>query len=400
MTEDEKSFQDFVESIEFDDIPQRRHRDLLERDLRAAMGGRPRRESTAMIWRTIMKSRMMKIAAAVVVAGGITVSVFLMDETATPAYAVEQTVDAIKEVKTVHMAGEFYHQGQFECWLRFDGDPDVPTHLWLSLPRIHLAMICSPDGLFHYNKRTNYVFRISQDQRGRTWIIKFGSFFKDAGKAADKRGSVTISHEDKSIAVHIHRPKREQKFLVDAETKLPISFSTIRDDAPMEMIRRQQLTVKNIVWIRYNQEPPDGIFEIPGDAKVVQNRFDCWVDPDSGLAADGMTRQEACQAIVKEMRRALVDLDIETLCKLDLMFLEFAPEMWEQLRQMKEAGQRVDEFVATDDAYEEDGFWYVRCELRGNDGRTEIQTPMIKFYEMGGKTLCIIVGSKEGGVAD
>jgi len=400
MTDDEKHFKNFIASIEFDDIPQSGHRDRLEDDLLAILVERPRRESTTMIWRAIMRSRTAKIAAAAVLIVGLLSALLVLDKTATPAYAVEQTIDAIKEVKTVHMAGEFYHQGKFECWLRFDGDPDVSTHLWLSLPRVHLAVICSPHGLSHFNKRTNYVFPMSQDQRGRTWIIKFGSFFKDAGKAAGRRDSVTISYEDESIAVHIDRPKREQKFLVDAETKLPISFLTIRDDAPMEMIGRQQLTVKNIDWIRYNQEPPDEIFEIPADAKVVQNGFDCWVDPDSGLAADGMTRQEACQAIVKEMRRALVDLDIETLCKLDLMFLEFAPEMWEQLRQMKEAGQRVDEFVATGDAYEEDDFWYVPCELRGSDGKTEVQTPMIKFYEMEVKTLCIIVGSKEHGIAD
>lgn len=35
-----------------------------------------------------------------------------------------------------------------------------------------------------------------------------------------------------------------------------------------------------------------------------------------------------------------------------------------------------------------------------SDGKGEVQTAMIKFYEMEGKTLCFIVGSKEKGVVD
>ena len=129
-----------------------------------------------------MKNRIRKIAVAAIVIVAVLLTISIFEESVTPAYAFEQTIDAIKRVKTVHMAGEFYWQGKFECWLRFDGNPDVPTHMWLGLPRGHLGMVmvCSPDGLFHFNRTTNYVFPISQDQRGRKWIIKFNSFFEDA----------------------------------------------------------------------------------------------------------------------------------------------------------------------------------------------------------------------------
>ena len=357
-------------------------------------------------WRRIIGSRKMKLtAAAVIIVAVMAVSVSVLDM-ATPAYAVEQTIDAIKKVKTVHMAGEFYGRGEFECWLRFAGDPDVPTHMWLFLPRIHLAKICSPDGLFHFNKRTNYVFFTVSDHRGRTWVLKFGSFFKDTVQGtigvagASRIDSVDIYNEKAFIVVHVTTPEREQKFLVDPETKLPIRFSTIREDAPKEMAMRSAFTVKNIEWIRYNQEPPGGIFDMPAHAKIVQDGFDCWVDPDAGLTADGMTRQQACLAIVKQTGQALIDLDIDTLCKLDLFFLACPPEIWEQLRQMKESGQWVDAYVVAGDVYEEGDFWYVPCEIHMSDGKSEFQTAMIKFYEMEGKTICVIVGSKEKGVVD
>ncbi|MEJ2705546.1 MAG: hypothetical protein P8Z79_24155 [Sedimentisphaerales bacterium] len=354
--------------------------------------------SNLTLWRTIMGSGKFKLTAAAVILVAVTIiSVSLIDVT-TPAYAFEQTIDAIKKVKTVHMAGEFYWQGKFECWLRFDGNPDVPTHMWLCEPRVHLGVVCSPDGLFHFNRITNYVFPISQDQRGRKWIIKFNSFFKDAIKAAGRVDAVTITYEAQYIAVHIHGPKRDQQFLVDPETKLPISFSTIREDDPMEMIKGMK--VKNLDWIRYNEEPPDGIFKKPADATIVQNDFDCWVVPDSGLVADGMTRPQACLEIARQTGKALIDLDIEKLCKLDLFFLEYAPVHWDLLKKRKESGPWVDEYVITGDIYEEGEFWYVPSEIRISDGKREVLTMMIKFYEMEGKTICIIVGSKETGVAD
>ncbi len=352
------------------------------------------------LWRTIMGSVKFKLTAAAIILVAVTIiSVSLFDVT-TPAYAFDQTINAIKKVKTVHMAGEFYWQGEFECWLRFDGNPDIPTHMWLSLPRGHLGMVmvCSSDGLFHFNRTTNYVFPISQDQRGRKWIIKFNSFFKDAVKAAGKMDAVTITYEEQHIVLHIHSPKRDQQFLVDPETKLPISFSTIRDDDPMEMIRGMK--VKNLEWIRYNEEPPEGIFKVPDDAKVVQYGFDCWVTPDSGLVADGMTKREACQEIIRQTGKALMDLDIEKLCSLDLFFHRYAPEHWDLLKKRKESGPWVKEYVITGDIYEEGDFWYVPSEIRISDGVIEPQTLMIKFYEMEGKTICIIVGSKERGIAD
>lgn len=399
MNDREKEFENYASDVHFDDKPDYNHREKLEKNLLAILNKQSMHKAQALkICRIIMKNRIRKIAVAAVVIVAVLLTISILDESVTPAYAFEQTIDAIKRVKTVHMAGEFYWQGKFECWLRFDGDPDVPTHMWLCEPRVHMGMVCSPDGLFHFNGITNYVFPISQDQRGRKWIIKFNSFFKDVVKAAGKLDTVNITYGEQYIVVHIHRPKRDQQFLVDPETKLPISFSTTREDDPMEMIKGMK--VKNLDWIRYNEEPPDGIFKTPADATIVQNDFDCWVVPDSGLVADGLTRPQACLEIVRQTGKALIDLDIEKLCKLDLFFLEYAPEHWELLKKRKESGPWVNEYVITGDIYEEGEFWYVPSEIRISDGKREVLTMMIKFYEMEGKTICIIVGSKETGVAD
>jgi outer membrane lipoprotein-sorting protein len=74
MTNHEKEFENFVRQIEFDDAPDSRHRDELERKLLLELKRRPSAQTPA--WRTIMKSRMIRFAAAavivIVVLGGVT----------------------------------------------------------------------------------------------------------------------------------------------------------------------------------------------------------------------------------------------------------------------------------------------------------------------------------------
>jgi hypothetical protein len=359
------------------------------------------------MWRTTMKSKIIKFTAAAVIIIAVVLGLStILDHGATPAYAVEQTIEAIKKIETVYMKGEFYNQGEFECWMKFAGNPDKPTHIWLGRTGHNLCKICSPEGVFGLNKRTKAVHFARRDERDKDWFIKFGSFFKDAVKKAGYTDSVEIYNEkdpttekELIVVVHIKTSKREQKFLVDPETKLPISFSTIREDAPMEMMRKT-LAVKNLELIRYNEQPPEGIFDMPKDAVVVEEEVDAMVDPDSGLIADGMTREQACLEIVKQTARALIELDIPKLKSLDLFYRLYPDWIWDKIKAMKQSGPWVAELPITGEPYQEKELWYVPCQFVYTDGKTEPTTPMIKFYEMEGKIYCFIIGSKEKGVVD
>lgn len=100
------------------------------------------------------------------------------------AYAVSQTIDAIKQIETVYM------KGKFECWMRFDGDPDRPTHVWLGRTGKNLCKICSPEGVFGLNRRTHRIHLASRDERNKAWIPKFGSLFKDTLRQAGSSDAV------------------------------------------------------------------------------------------------------------------------------------------------------------------------------------------------------------------
>lgn len=351
-----------------------------------------------------MPGKTTRLAAAAIVAIAVVLAIAVFQQGATPAYAVGQTIKAIKQIKTVYMTGEFYKQGRFECWMRFDGNPDRPTHVWLGREGHWMSKICSPDGVFGLNTRTNRVHFVARDERGMAWIPKFGRLFEDMVKQAQRNDAIEIRTPDQPdgeqmIVVHIETAQRVQEFFIDPETKLPIRFTTLRDDAPLEMMRRP-LVVKHLTEIRYNEEPPAGVFAKPDDAIVVEHEVDCWVDPDSGLVVGEMSHEEACRELGRQACQAIIDVDEVKLQSLALFFRLWPAEIWQQVRQMKEAGQWIQSYEITGAPYQEGDVWYLPTELKTGNGKTETQTIMIKFYTFDGVTRCFSVGSKEKGMAD
>jgi tetratricopeptide (TPR) repeat protein len=77
-------------------------------------------------WRTIMKSRITKFAAAVVIIIGVLVGINMLN--GTPAWAIEQTVQALKNIQTIIISGTtVYYDSNgvpdykpFKCWIKLD----------------------------------------------------------------------------------------------------------------------------------------------------------------------------------------------------------------------------------------------------------------------------------------
>ena len=67
---------------------------------------------------------------------------------------------------------------------------------------------------------------------------------------------------------------------------------------------------------------------------------------------------------------------------------------------MKTDGKWVDNVAITGQPYQQGNFWYVPSEISMQNGKTEVATPMIKFYQFDESTHCFIIGSKEKGIVD
>ncbi|MBN1765965.1 MAG: hypothetical protein JW860_11950 [Sedimentisphaerales bacterium] len=348
------------------------------------------------LWRLIMKSRISKLATAALVIIGLSI-VFtgLFTNGAKPAYAIEQTLEAIRQIKTVYMAGEFYKQGEFECWMQYDSNPDKPAYIWLGNLQIDspLCKICSPDGVFLLNRHTRRVFYASRDERDKNWYVNFGKFFEDIVKKAVQTDSIEIHPETTDmnkevIVVTITSEKRQQQFRVDPETKLPLSFTTLRENDYMEMARNT-LAVKNLFEIRYNEEPPAGLFDMPEDAVVVEEEIDCIVHPGMGMPADDMTAEEACLQLVKKVIQATNQFDYKTVQNLRFPAPIPPDEILEAMKAQL-GNQPLIELIKHGNPYQHGDMWYLPVTLLEGGRKTKKEDIPIKFYEFDGKSYCII----------
>lgn len=354
----------------------------------------------------IVQTGSFRFASAVALILAVILPVVLLNSSTGRAYAVGETLKAIGRVKTVHMAGELY-QGKFECWMRFDDNPDEPAYLWLVIPRIpNLQRVCTPEMSFTFNPLTKALFKCRRDERKQPWILRFSSFFTNALETAGKGNDVTISREtdsktgEEQIVVHLKSATREQEVFVNPTTKLPVRFITLRDDNP-KVSMRHGLAIRNLDWIRYNEPVPKGLFDVPADAKVVTEEPDVLASPESGLDSTGMSRKEACRVLVQQMGQAMIDGDVAGIRKCAPFFWVVKDETFAQARAAAEkSGRTPVEFTVKGDAYQDGDHWFIPCSIRNRNGSREDSTAMIKFYRFGNQERCIVIGSKEKGVYD
>jgi outer membrane lipoprotein-sorting protein len=76
------------------------------------------------IWRIIMKSKMTKFAAAAVIIIGVLIGMNMLNGTS--AWAIEQTIEALKKVQTIVISGTGGYNGSeylpFKCWIKLNDE--------------------------------------------------------------------------------------------------------------------------------------------------------------------------------------------------------------------------------------------------------------------------------------
>ena len=207
------------------------------------------------VWRIIMNSKITKLATVAVVILAVVVGVTLIDRSATPAYAIEQTIEAMRSISSVRA---YLSDGE----VLFQINPETGWHEYYRVDQVDALIVATPEKTYHYDKDKNVV-RIS-DEYAPGMEVRFSRFIEDMADWAQEHNG-TMDHQlefdqdlqKEVIKVHVHIPAhgdsggQDSTINVDPETKLPISFGTIR--------------------LEYNVPIPPGSFdfEIPEGAEVV-----------------------------------------------------------------------------------------------------------------------------------
>ena len=235
------------------------------------------------IWRKIMKRPVTKLAAVIVILIAAW-SVIFIEWSTRPAWAIEQTVEALEQIETLTIAGISSYgpeQIPFKCWIKFSGRNSRSFNMRYECER---EVVVVRDNLaFGYNPRSNKVMIFSGPkihQNLQIWykvrelspwvagrILEVLKLLTDDWQETYEKNPQTGS--DRVIVTCSYKPLNASFwFVVDLESKLIIEgkhwFNTNREGAP-------NLHADSFV---YNQDIPDQIFDfkIPGNAKVINQR--------------------------------------------------------------------------------------------------------------------------------
>ena len=222
--------------------------------------------------RQIMKSPITKLAAAAAIVVAVVLSVHLWDKSASSAYAVEQTIEAMRSIRSVHAYCTDWDNSKGETWVQID--PETGQEQYYRADGRNLLIVGTPQATYYYYKDENRV-RIRNEYVPAS-EVRFSRFFEDVVSwVRQHHGELRCESQfdqelqREIILVHAWTPaqgdmeEKEGVVRVDPITKLPISIEAFKT-GPGE-------GVKSVDRIEYNVTIPEGMFEfqIPQGAKVV-----------------------------------------------------------------------------------------------------------------------------------
>jgi len=283
MNDNEKQFEDFVRKIKFDDSPDPEHRDKLEQELLAALTKQPRQQehSPLVIWRTIMKSQITKLATAAVIIVIVVLSITFLDKSVTPAWAAEQTVNAFEKVNTVYYVS-VYRTYRTENWARRGTDGQFLMGDFREQSNGGMTTVANDKQsiTYLYNEKTNtvYIYKGVTVTTGSWLDMNFYRLLRDEMEDVNITRTKDEHTGKDCVSVAFKIPEEKYKksagragvILFDSKTKLPVSM-TIWDNE-----NRNGKSYLEVMEIIYNPEIPEETFEfeIPEGATVIEQEED------------------------------------------------------------------------------------------------------------------------------
>ncbi len=227
------------------------------------------------------------IAAGLVLLG--LLAALALHESATPVYAVEQTVAAIRKAPVAHVVGRDWDDQRIEMWIQTNPDTGLMDSCQVNHLNEDRFLVSTPRNTYDYDGKTNSV-RI-KDGPSVASIFCLGNFFggiENLAKQLDGKvtycGVTAPGTKRNLVELKMSAPSLEIVCLIDARTKLPISIDVTRGT------RFNQCDIlRNATLIRYDDAPPEGLFDftIPAGANITIETSE---DPLQSLPASILRR--------------------------------------------------------------------------------------------------------------
>jgi hypothetical protein len=259
------------------------------------------------IWRTIMRSRITKVAAAAVIIIAVVLSISVLDNFVAPAYAIEQTIEVSKNINSFHFKCQSLLQDhnnpdykliQKEAWVAYDESGNISNvRVNYSWPKEDMVQIWKDGKAQQWSKESNRITYIN-DKDFSDKILYFGQRYNPRGAIQylyerQANGEIIIEIEEPSdkaqpIAITAYYPPNtyllgkdisamREIFFVDQNTKLitAIEIYELKNDEYVECG----------IWRYYDYNKPfdEAIFTIENELPDDVAEFYHYGVEDAGL---------------------------------------------------------------------------------------------------------------------
>ncbi|MHC4739993.1 MAG: hypothetical protein ACYS9Y_13885 [Planctomycetota bacterium] len=331
----------------------------------------------------IMTRKIATFATAAGLIAAVFLGIVVLNKLAVPAYAIEQTINALQKISTVHVIGTNWDGNRFESWNKIN--PETGKTEWICIDETpHGRKIASiPEGSCVWDANGNVVKLTNRiiSTNDTRYAYLFEELSSRMANPSDGE-KITIYHEkdqisDKEVIVIWAVTKmQDYKVYIDPITKLPIRMHFDRAD-------NMQQICKSIEHFFYNVELPQGMFDFEIPPERIRD-YSVLEDPNKGMSAEGLSHEEASILTAEKYWKAAITGDWAT-CR------QLAP-----MDQSWKTGFRRNppiELIEVREPYPERGCsgLIVPCVIRYKDGRVFESKPVVNYRQIEGRTSTIIV---------
>lgn len=354
------------------------------------------------IWRIIMKNNISKIAATFIIIA-VVLSFLVIDKLNTPAWALSDTIEALKDLKAVYVVGA-YPGGTAEIWMRSNDSGSYSTD---SVVRNSQGTITwTKDGsTYHYEPGQNTVYFENAITLGLSqWFgPELLEMFSKADNTEIIRGKDPATGRERvTMICSMIDSNGPQSWMIefDLVTKLPVAFKHWQN------LDRSGQPAFEAFKITYYEKLPDSFFEvnIPGNPTYTEKSLtipdenvSALSNPRDGISVEGLSQQEAAEKTVRIMYQAVIDQDLDQLKNICPLCQNWNDEFLRNIVFKPDKDDRITEIVKIGKILKTGHsklgtIAAVPAVLKLQNGKKVEEKMIIQFRQLGGKSTCVVHG--------
>ncbi len=351
------------------------------------------------IRKIIMKNFIMKLTTAAVIFLAVILSVIFLDWRVTPAWAIEQTIEVLNNMRMVHFSGYVSYPDQpkqaFEIWaMPNSSDHSISGNFRLVEGDNHIAIANEKKNLTYvYTKlHEGNILYITEGLNRVCNPFPSGDLFRQFKQIGENWKEIYVKNEKtgrESVIVTLIGPAvntaRYWKLEFDVETKIPVRAGVWFNE------NYKGDPHFSYTSFEYSDEESEKLFqfEIPQDTQIVdcrklRNLLD--ENPNYGILIEDMNTSDACKKVVQEYWQAVIDNNWERIQKLRPLVSENSLEKLNEPVELLE----ISDMNHLDDP---GTFAEVTCVIKIKDGTTKKNILNVELRQTTSGRIGVVAGS-------